>query len=47
MVTVEATRELEAGDVLRRFREQDAQDEPRRGNNNNQFIVLDLVAVAV
>ena len=33
MVTVVATRELEAGAVLRRFKAKDAQDEPRRGNN--------------
>ena len=33
MVTVVATQELEPGDVLRRFKEEAAQDEPRRGNN--------------
>ena len=33
MVTVVATQELEAGDVLRRFKEEAAHDEPRRGNN--------------
>ena len=32
MVTVVATRELEAGAVLRRFKAEAAQDEPRRGN---------------
>ena len=36
MVTVVATQELEAGDVLRRFGAGAAQHDPRRGNNNNQ-----------
>ena len=36
LVTVVATQELKAGDVLRRFRAEATQDEPRRGNNNNQ-----------
>ena len=36
MVTVVTTQELKAGDVLRRFRAEATQDEPRRGNNNNQ-----------
>ena len=35
MVTVVASQELEAGDVLRRFRAESVQHEPRRGNNNN------------
>ena len=35
MVTVVATQELGAGDMLRRFGAETAQDEPRRGNNNN------------
>ena len=35
MVTVVATQGLEAGDLLRRFRPEAAQDEHRRGNNNN------------
>ena len=35
MVTVVTTQELEAGAVLRRFGPETAQDEPRRGNNNN------------
>ena len=47
MVTVVATQELEAGDVLRRFGAETAQDDPLRGNNNNRCIVLRLVAVAV
>ena len=38
MVTVVATQELEAGDVLRRFKAESAQDEPRRGNNNKGYI---------
>ena len=38
MVTVVATQELKAGDVLRRFRAEAAPDEPRRGNNNNRYI---------
>ena len=37
MVTVVATQELEAGDVLQRFKAEAAQDEPRRGNNNTQY----------
>ena len=47
MVTVVATQELEAGDVLRRFEAEAAQDERRRGNNNNRYIVVGLVAVGV
>ena len=47
MVTLVATQELEAGDVLRRFGAETAQDEPRRGNNNNRCIVVRLVVVAV
>ena len=39
MVTVVATRELEAGDVLRRFKAETDQDEPRRGNNNNRYVL--------
>ena len=31
-----ATQELEAGDVLRRFKAEVSQDEPRRGNNTNR-----------
>ena len=37
MVTVVATQELEAGDVLRRFKAEAAQHEPRRGKNNNRY----------
>ena len=48
MVTVVATQELEAGDELRRFQAKAAQDEPRRGNNNNRYVVVvGLVAVGV
>ena len=47
MVTVVATQELEAGDVLRRFGVETAQDESLRGNDNNRCIVLRLVVVAV
>ena len=47
MVTVVATRELEAGDVLRRFKAEPAQDNPRRGNNANRYIVVGLVAASV
>ena len=36
MVTVVATQELESGDVLRRFKAEAAQDEFRRGNDNNR-----------
>ena len=45
MVTVVATQELEPGDVLRRFKQEAAQDEPRRGNNN--IVVVGLAAVGV
>ena len=31
-----ASQELEVGDVLRRFKTEVSQDEPRRGNNNNR-----------
>ena len=40
MVTVVATQELQAGDVLWRFGAETAQDQPRRGSNNNQCIVV-------
>ena len=36
MVTVVATKELKAGNLLRRFKAQAAQDEPRRGNSNDR-----------
>ena len=42
MVTVVTTQELEAGDVLRRFGAETAQDEPRRGNDNNRYVVVRL-----
>jgi hypothetical protein len=42
MVTVVATQELEAGDALRRFKAEAAQDEPRRGKNYNGYIVYTL-----
>ena len=38
-----ALQELEAGDVLRRFKAETAQDEPRRGNSNNRYIVVGIV----
>ena len=38
MVTVVAIQDLEAGDVLRRFKAEAAQDEPRHGNDNNRCI---------
>ena len=44
MVTVVATQKLEPGHVLRRFKEEAAQDEPRRGNN---IVVVGVVAVGV
>ena len=47
LVTVVATQELEAGDVLRRFGAETAQDESLRGNNNNRCIVLRVVVVGV
>ena len=47
MVTVVATQELGAGDVLRRFGAETVQDEPRRGNNNNRCLVVRLVVVAI
>ena len=47
MVTVVAIQELEAGDVLRRFKAEAAQDEPGPGNNNNRCTVVRLIVVAV
>ena len=44
MVTVVATQELQPGDVLLRFKEETAQEEPRRGNN---IVVVGLVAVII
>ena len=44
MVTVVAIQELKSGDLLRRFKAEAAQDEPRRGNN---IAVVGLVAVGV
>ena len=38
MVTVVAIQDLEAGDVLRRFKAEAAQDEPRHGNDINRCI---------
>ena len=38
MVTVVATQELEAGDVLRRFGVETAQDESHAGNNYNLYV---------
>ena len=42
-----ATQELEPGDVLWRFKAEAAQDDPRRGNNNNRYVVVGLAAVGV
>ena len=36
LVIVVASQELEAGDVLRRFKAEVSQDEPHRGNNTNR-----------
>ena len=47
MVTVVTTQELKAGDVLRRVGPETAQDEPRRGNNDNGCIVMCQVVVGV
>ena len=47
MVTVVASQELEAGDVLRRFGAETVQADPLRGNNNNRCIALRLVVVGV
>ena len=38
MVTVVATKDLKAGEVLRRFQAKAVQYQPRPGNNNNRFI---------
>ena len=38
LVTVVTTKVLEAGDVLWRFKAEDAQHEPHDGNDNNQYI---------
>ena len=37
LVTVVASQELEVGDVLRRFKAEVSQDEPRRGNNTYRY----------
>ena len=47
MVTVVATQELEAGDILWRFGAETAQDDLLRGNNNNRCIVVRLVVVGI
>ena len=39
MVAVVTTQELQPGDLLRRFKAQAAQDEPRRGNNDKRGLV--------
>ena len=39
MVTVVATQEIGAGDMLRRFKAEAAQDEPHGGNNNNRYVL--------
>ena len=44
MVAVVSTQELEFGDVLRRFKEEAVQDEPRRGNN---IVAVGLIAVGI
>ena len=36
LITVVASQELEVGDMLRRFKAEISQDEPRRGNNANR-----------
>ena len=46
LVTVVASQELEAGDVLRRFKAEVSQDEPLRGNNTDRFI-LGLLGLGV
>ena len=42
MVTVVAIQELEAGDVLRRFKAETAQDDARGGNSNNRYLCWKL-----
>ena len=39
IVSVVATQDIGAGDMLRRLGPETAQDEPRQGNNNNRYIV--------
>ena len=41
MVTVVATQELKAGNLLRRFKAKAAPDEPRRGNDNDTLSVFE------
>ena len=43
LVTVVATQELKAGDVLRRFKAEVAPDETRRGNNNDRYNVYPYI----
>ena len=42
MVTVVAIQELGAGDVLRRFKAETAQDDVRDGNSNNRYLCWTL-----
>ena len=41
LVTVVATQELKAGNLLRRFKAKAAPDEPRRGNDNDTLSVFE------
>ena len=47
IVSVVATQDIGAGDMLRRLGPETAQDEPRQGNSNNRYTVVGLVAVGV
>ena len=40
MVAVVATRELQPGDMLMRYMAQDAQDDPRHGNDDHRLVEI-------
>ena len=43
-VTVVATHELKAGDLLLRFKAEAAQDEPRHGNNDDWYVYIHIIS---
>ena len=47
MVTVVATQDLKAGNLLRRFKAEAAQDEPRRGNSSGRYYIPHIYTLSV
>ena len=43
IVSVVATRDLQPGTALRRYKADAPPDDPRRGNSNNRYTVVGLV----